>query len=200
MGGNTAGDGGNTAGDGGKSRVMGRNTARDGRRWAEARQATAEKAGGWAETRHATAGDGGNTAGDGRKSRAMGGSTARDGRGWWKHGTRRGKKTGRWAEARHTTASTQWGSAQAEICVGAGLLGVGDACTCVWSVSEGSCWGSGAQAAGFWRSKRTCGAESRLRAIGGGRSSLSGSNPNDLRPGSLTSKTCNVCWWRAAAA
>ena len=140
------------------------------------------------EARHATGGE----------SRAMGGSTARDGRGWGKHGTRRGKKAGRWAEARHTTASTQWGSAQVEICglrscVGAGLLGVGDACTCVWSVSEGSCWGSGAQAAGFWRSKRTCGAESRLRAIGGGRSSASGSNPNDLHPGSLTGKTCNVC-------
>ena len=42
-------------------------------------------------------------------------------------------------------------------------------------------------------SKRTCGAESRLRAIGGGRSSASGSNPNDLGPGSLKGKTCNVC-------
>ena len=42
-------------------------------------------------------------------------------------------------------------------------------------------------------SKLTCGAESRLRAIGGGRSSASGSNPNDLGPGSLKGKTYNVC-------
>ena len=42
-------------------------------------------------------------------------------------------------------------------------------------------------------SKRTCEAESRLRAIGGSRSSANGSNPNNLGPGSLKGKTCNVC-------
>ncbi len=36
-------------------------------------------------------------------------------------------------------------------------------------------------------------AESRLHAIGNGRSNMSGSDPDDLGPGSLKGKTCNVC-------
>ena len=36
-------------------------------------------------------------------------------------------------------------------------------------------------------------AESKLRAIGGGRCSESSSDPDDLCPGSLKGKTCNGC-------
>jgi hypothetical protein len=36
-------------------------------------------------------------------------------------------------------------------------------------------------------------AESKLRAIGGGRSSESGSDPDDLGPDSSKGKTCDVC-------
>jgi len=36
-------------------------------------------------------------------------------------------------------------------------------------------------------------ARSRRHAIDNGRSNLSGSDPDDLGPGSLKGKTCNVC-------